>query len=133
MKTRSRSVRLVALASVAVALTACSLTPPPRAQTWTGTTAFGAAVHPLQVDVVLRGTDWTGRYTIGSTPPFTGDVVAELVDGVLTGELRATATCTYDLAGTVTEDALDATFTPSACAGGEGGTWNAVPSTVADE
>lgn len=132
MTTKTTIVRLAALAGMAIGLTACGLTPPPHAQTWTGTTTFGATAHPLHIDVVLRGTDWTGRYTIGSTPPFTGDVVAELIDGTLTGELQATATCTYTLAGTITHDALDATFTPTACPGGEGGTWTATPA-VADE
>lgn len=112
-------------ASVAIALTACGGAPVPQAQAWTGTTEFGGAVHPLRVDVVVDGTDWSGSYTVGSTPPFSGDVVAELVGGVLTGRLIATTNCTFDLVGAINDDALEATFTPAPCPGGATGTWNA--------
>jgi hypothetical protein len=126
-----RMTRLGIAAAVALTLAACGRAPVPQPQAWTGTTAFGGSVQPLHVDVTLDGTDWSGTYTIGSTPPFTGDVVAELVDGVLTGQLVATSTCTFDLAGTVTDAALEAAFTPGDCPGGDAGTWSATPTTAA--
>lgn len=119
--------RLGVATTLAIAVTACGGAPTPQAQAWTGTTEFGTTVHPLQVDVAVDGADWSGTYTIGSTPPFTGDVVAELLDGVLTGQLIATSSCRFDLAGTVSDDALEGTFTPTACPGGEAGTWTATP------
>jgi hypothetical protein len=120
-------VRFGLAASVAVAVTACGGAPVPQAQVWTGTTEYGGAVLPLQVDVAVAGADWSGSYTIGSTPPFTGDVVAELLGGVLTGQLVATTSCSFDLVGAVSDDALEATFTPAACPGGVSGTWSAAP------
>lgn len=119
--------RLGLAAAVAVLLAACGQAPVPPPQVWTGTTAYGGTVHPLRVDVALDGSDWSGTYTIGSTPPFTGDVVAELVDGVLTGQLIATSSCDFDLTGTVTEAALEAEFVPADCPGGDAGTWSATP------
>ena len=126
-----RMTRLGLAAGLALTLTACGQALVPQPQAWTGTTAFGGRVQPLQVDVALDGIDWSGTYTVGSTPPFTGDVVAELVDGVLTGQLVATSTCTFDLAGTVTDAALEAVFTPADCLGGDAGTWSATPTTAA--
>ena len=127
MKRIKRMGRLGLAAVAAITLAACGVAPAPQAQAWTGTTAYGTTVEPLQVDVAIDGTAWSGTYTIGSTPPFTGDVVADLVDGVLTGQLIATSSCRFDLTGTVTADALDATFVPTACPGGETGTWSATP------
>jgi hypothetical protein len=127
MTTSNAVRRIAAIASLAIAVTACSTAPTPQAQAWSGTSTSGETAHPLQVDVAVLGADWTGTYTIGTTPPFTGDVTAELADGVLTGELIATSACTFALTGTVTDDALEATFTPAGCPGGEAGTWSATP------
>ena len=124
--------RLITIASLAIAISACSPAPTPQAQSWTGTSTSGATVQSLQIDVGVLGTDWSGTYTIGSTPPFTGDVNAELEGNVLTGELHATTSCTFTLTGTVTDDALEATFTPADCPGADAGTWSATP-TVATE
>lgn len=119
--------RISLAAGAVAALAACGAPPAPQTQAWIGTTEFGAGVQPLRVDVALDGTDWSGTYTIGSVPPFTGAVEAELVDGVLTGRLIATSSCAFDLAGTVTDAALEAAFTPGACPGGDAGTWSATP------
>lgn len=123
--------RIGLVATVAITISACSNAPVPQPQAWTGTTTSGATVHPLQVDVELTGTVWSGTYTVDSAPPFTGDVVAELIDGVLTGQLIATSSCTFDLTGTVTDDALEATFDPTDCPGGAPGTWSATPTETA--
>jgi hypothetical protein len=119
--------RLGLVAGVAFVLAACGVAPAPQVQAWTGTTTSGGTVAPLRIDVALDGSDWTGTYTVAGTPPFTGDVVAELVDGVLTGQLIATSACRFDLAGTVTDAALEAAFAPNGCPGGAAGTWIATP------
>ena len=124
--------QLTTIAILAIAISACSPTPTTQAQSWTGTSTSGTTAQPLQVDVDVRGTVMAGTYTIGTTPPFTGDLTAELEGTALTGELHATSSCTFTLTGTLTPNTLEATFTPSDCPGAEAGTWNATP-TVATE
>ncbi|CAN5639139.1 hypothetical protein BH23DEI1_BH23DEI1_11570 [soil metagenome] len=114
-------------AIIAATVTACGSAPSPQVQAWIGTSTSGTSTHSFEVAAVLDGREWLGTYTLGSTPPFTGDVVAELADGVLTGQLIATASCAFDLNGTLTAEALEAAFTPTACPGGEAGTWSATP------
>ena len=129
-------VRTLAIASLALAITACSTAPAPQPQSWTGTTTSGDAVQPLEVDATLTttttGSAWSGTYTIGSTPPFTGDVVAELAGEALTGELIATSSCRFALTGNLTATTLEAAFAPTDCPGGAAGTWSATPTEAAE-
>jgi hypothetical protein len=97
-----------------------------QGQTWIGTTTAGAAAHPLAIATTLDPAGaWTGTYTVERTPSFTGELDAELSNGELVGVLIVSDACRFALEGNVTGDALTATFSPTACPGGVGGTWSA--------
>lgn len=112
---------------LAVLLAACAnATPPFERQAWEGTTTTAEGTFPLTIATTLTaGGGWTGTYTVERTPPFTGDVDATLAAGVLEGVLVVSDACTFELVGTVSDDALDATFAPTECSGGASGTWRA--------
>jgi hypothetical protein len=115
---------------LALALAACAAPASDERQAWSGTSTSGADTFPLTIDATLTPTGaWAGTYTLERTPPFTGTVTATLTAGVLAGELLVANDCRFELAGTLTADALDATFTPTACPGGTGGTWSATRTT----
>lgn len=119
---------LVGLLAVglALALAACAAPASDERQAWSGTSTSGTDTFPLTIDATLTPAGaWSGTYTLERTPPFTGDVIATLVGGVLAGELTVSNDCRFELAGTVTADALEATFAPTDCPGGTGGTWSA--------
>lgn len=122
-----RTLRGSMVVMAAVAITACGQVDGPRAMRWEGTTTTGAASQPLTVEVVAHRGAWEGTYTIGGTPPFTGILEADVVAGALTGTLRATPTCSFEIVGNVDEDVLEASYEPVACPGGAAGTWSAVP------
>ncbi len=127
-----RQVAAVLLAGcLALVLAACAATAPSsERQAWAGTSTAGADTFPLTIDATLTSAGaWTGTYTVDRTPPFTGDVEARLLAGALAGELIVSDACRFELAGTVSADALDATFAPTDCPGGTGGTWSATPTT----
>lgn len=93
-------------------------------QAWAGTSTTGDATYPLAIDTTLAPSGaWAGTYTVQRTPPFTGEVEGTLVNGVVDGVLIVSSACRFELAGTVSDAALDATFTPSDCPGATGGTW----------
>lgn len=117
---------------LALLLTACaSVTSGVQTQAWIGTSEAGGASHPLVIATTLTPAGaWTGAYTVQRTPPFTGDIDATLIGGVLAGTLVVSPDCSFELAGTVSGDQLDAAFAPTGCPGGEGGTWTATRSTT---
>ncbi len=126
---RHHSVGLLA-AGLTLLLAACATTPSSELQAWTGTSTAGADTYPLTIDATLSPAGaWAGTYTVERTPPFTGDIAGTLVAGVLEGELTVSDACRFELVGTVTGDALDATFAPTDCPGGSGGTWSATRTT----
>ena len=115
---------------LALALAACAAPASDERQAWTGTSTTGATTVPLTIDATLTPAGaWSGTYTLQRTPAFTGDVTATLAAGALTGELTVANDCRFALAGTITADALEATFTPTDCPGGTGGTWSATRTT----
>ena len=61
--------------------------------------------------------------------PFTGRVDGTLANGVLEGALVVSEACRFGLVGTVSGDALEATFAPTGCPGGAEGTWTATRTT----
>lgn len=110
----------------ALLLAACAGgVPPAQSQSWTGTTTSADGTYPLALATTLDGAGaWTGTYTVDRVPPFTGDVDAELSAGELEGEVVVTDDCRFALAGTIAEDTLTATFSPTMCPGGVEGTWS---------
>lgn len=117
---------------LALVLAACAgANPTSERQAWSGTTTSADGTFPLTVVATFQPTGaWTGTYTVERTPPFTGDVDATLLEGVLDGELVVTASCRFELTGIVAGDALEATFAPVACPGGAAGSWSASRTTA---
>jgi len=115
------------LALLGISLAACSGGGPTiQSQSWTGTSTVAGVAHPLELRTTLTpGGAWTGAYRLDRTPPFTGTVDARFADGALTGVVVVSADCRFALAGQRTGDELTATFVPTTCPGGAGGTWSA--------
>ncbi len=115
----------------ALVLAACAGgVPPVQSQSWTGTTTSADGTFGLTIATTLDGAGaWPGTYTVDRVPLFTGDVDADLSNGELVGELVVSADCRFALAGTMADDVLTATFSPTACPSGVGGTWSVTLST----
>ena len=131
----TRPVRLAlfagCLAALAALLAACA-SPTPAAQrgAWEGTSTSADGAFPLTIATTLSAAGgWTGTYTLARAAPFSGRVDGTLVNGVLEGALVVSDACRFGLVGTVTGDALEATFAPTGCPGGAEGTWTATRTT----
>jgi hypothetical protein len=113
--------------SLALVLAACSGgAPKVQSQSWTGTTTSADVSSALVLATTLAPTGaWMGTYTVDRAPPFTGALDATFSGGALEGVLVVSDECGFALAGTVTGDTLAATFSPTSCPGGVGGTWAA--------
>jgi hypothetical protein len=100
--------------------------PPTQSQSWSGTTTSADVTYPLVIATTLAPTGaWVGTYTVMRAPPFTGAVDATISGSQLEGVLVVTDACRFTLTGSLAGDALTATFSPTACPGGVGGTWAA--------
>lgn len=115
-----RRLKVVLVVAVLLLVTSCSS--PVTPDIWNGETTNSdtGAVQGLRLEVVNRSDSWRGSYYVEAAR---GAFDGTNDNGVLTATLIASDTCTFELNGTVTGDALTATFEPTDCPGGNTGTW----------
>jgi hypothetical protein len=113
-----RTAPTLTLIGLALLLAACQ-TPAPSL-TYEGTTTIGGVAQPLTLTYQQNGQLLTGQYVVrAAAGSFDGTLTGDLI----TADLTPGPDCTYSFVGTLAATTLTGAFEPSACNGGDTGTW----------
>lgn len=113
-----RAVITMTIVSLGLVLAACQ-EPAPR-HTYAGVSLAGGVEYDLTLTFERRGDRLTGEYTVDAAH---GAFRGALDGATITADLTPSPTCTYGFEGVLTDPTLTGEFEPTACPGGEGGTW----------
>lgn len=113
-----RTAPLLTLIGLALLLAACQV--PPPTFTYQGTTTTAGAAQPLTLTFEQRGERLLGEYQVRAAK---GTFRGTLEGDTVTADLAPSPNCTYTFEGTLGDAMLTGAFEPTACPGGEPGTW----------
>lgn len=113
-----RPTAFLTLVVLALLLAACQ--DPAPTSVFEGTTTTAGIEQPLSLRYDQHGDRLVGAYQVrAATGVFRG-----VLNGItVTADLTPSPSCTYTFEGTLAGSTLTGAFEPTACAGGESGTW----------
>jgi len=115
---RSQTLKIT-LAALVLVLAACQQGAP-RLE-FEGVSLIDGTEYPLTLSVSRYGERLMGEYRVKAAK---GTFQGTVTDTVITAELTPGPNCTYSFEGELTETTLTGTFEPTACPGGQTGTWD---------